>query len=115
MDSLTIIDSLTDHHDMKIKFIAMGNSVIALEDRPEQFGNRLRSMIERRKANKGKGKAPVAVSLYPLIADDDDSGSDVNEIMYDVLAGERRLKFPTTFSAIHDVKIFTKEIRGGKL
>ncbi len=92
----------------------MANSVIALEEKPDQFSKHLRMVIERRKDKKGKGKAS-AFSFTSLLGDEDDSGSDVNEVMADVMAGERRLKFPTSFSAVNDVKIFTKEIRGGKM
>lgn len=113
VDSLTLIDSLTDHRDMRIKYIAMASSVIALEEKPDQFSKHLRMVIERRKDKKGKGKPLTSFVVTP--AEDDDSGSDVNEVMADVMAGERRLKFPTIFSAVDDVKIFTKEIRGGTL
>ncbi|KAK4693917.1 hypothetical protein P7C71_g3572, partial [Lecanoromycetidae sp. Uapishka_2] len=113
VDSLTLIDSLTNHHDMKIKYIAMANHVIALEEKPDQFSKHLRMVIERRKDKKGKGKALAA--LLAMSGEDDDSGSDVNEVMADVMAGERRLKFPTNFAAVDDVKIFSKEIRGGTL
>lgn len=99
---------------MKIKYIAMENSVIALEEKPDQFSKHLRMVIERRKDKKGKGKAPAYI-FNSLLNEDDDSGSDVNEVMADVMAGERRLRFPTSFSAVDDVKIFSKEIRSGKL
>lgn len=98
---------------MKVKYIAMASTVIALEERPDLFSKHLRFVMERRKDKKGKGKA--LASLFSTTGEDDESGSDVNEVMADVMAGERRLKFPTSFSAVGNVKIFSKAIRGGTL
>ena len=72
--------------------------------------------MDRRKDRKGKGKAPADAALSLLNPATDDSGSDdVDEILADMGAGETKLKFSTRFADVKDVKIFSKEVRGGKL
>ena len=72
--------------------------------------------MDRRKDRKGKGKAPADGTLSLLMPATDDSGSDdVDDILADMGAGETKLRFSTRFADVNDVKIFSKEIRGGKL
>lgn len=109
------VDSLSHCRDMKIKYIAIVSSVIALESKPEQFKRHLRRVMEFRKDKKGKGKAPADASSS-LLEQFEDSGSDeVEEAMADFMAGESKLRFTTSFGVADDVKIFSRQIRGGRL
>ena len=101
---------------MKLRYIAMMNQVTALEAKPEQFRRHLKAVMDKRKDRKGKGKAPADVTLGLFVPATDDSGSDdVDDILADMGAGETKLKFSTRFADVKDVKIFSKEVRGGKL
>lgn len=101
---------------MKLRYIAMINQVVALETKPDHFRRHLKAVMDRHKDKKGKGKAPAESSLGLFIPAADDSGSDdVDDILADMGAGETKLKFSTRFVDVKNVKIFSKEIRGGKL
>ena len=110
------VDNLSHCPNMKLRYIAMINQVIALETKPDQFRRHLKAVMDRRKDRKGKGKAAADTSLGLFIHAKDDSGSDeVDDILADMGAGETKLKFSTRFADVKDVKIFSKEVRGGKL
>lgn len=110
------VDNLSHCPDMKLRYIGMLNQVMALEAKPDQFRRHLKAVMDRRKDKKGKGKAPADTSLGLFLPATDDSGSDdVDDILADMGAGETKLKFSTRFADVKDVKIFSKEIRGGKL
>ena len=110
------VDNLSHCPDMKLRFIAMMNQVMALETKPDQFRRHLKAIMDRRKDRKGKGKALADATLSLFLPGTDDSGSDdVDDILADMGAGETKLKFSTRFADVKDVKIFSKEIRGGKL
>lgn len=110
------VDNLSHCPDMKLRFIALVNQVMALETRPDQFRRHLKSVMDRRKDKKGKGKIPADATLNLFLPATDDSGSDdVDDILADMGVGETKLKFATKFVEVKDVKIFSKEIRGGKL
>ena len=110
------VDNLSHCPNMKLRYIAMVGQVVALEAKPDQFRRHLKAVMDRRKDKKGKGKVPADASLNLFIPTTDDSGSDdVDDILADMGAGETKLKFATRFAEVKDVKIFSKEIRGGKL
>ena len=110
------VDNLSHCPEMKLRYIAILNAVVALETKPDQFRRHLKAVMDRRKDRKGKGKAPADGALSCFIPATDDSGSDdVDDILAEMGAGETKLKFNTRFSDVRDVKIFSKEIRGGKL
>lgn len=109
------VDSLSHCGEMKLKYIALTNQVIALESRPKQFPKRFKTLMGRRKDKKGKGKEPAS-ALHDLMNQMDDSGSDdIDDVLSNMWAGETKLKFTTRFADVKDVKIFTKEIRSGRL
>lgn len=110
------VDNLSHCPDMKLRYIAMINQVMALETKPDQFRRHLKAVMDRRKDKKGKGKAPADATLGLYLPATDDSGSDdVDDILADMGAGETKLKFSTRFADVKDVRIFSKEVRGGKL
>ena len=110
------VDNLSHCPEMKLRYIAMMDQVMALETKPDQFRRHLKAVMDRRKDKKGKGKAPADPSFGLSIPALDDSGSDdVDDILADMGAGETKLKFSTRFAEVKDVKIFSKEVRGGKL
>lgn len=110
------VDNLSHCPDMKLRFIAIMNQVMALETKPDQFRRHLKAVMDRRRDRKGKGKALADASLSLFVPATDESGSDdVDDILADMGAGETKLKFSTRFSDVKDVKIFSKEVRGGKL
>lgn len=100
---------------MKLKYIAIVNNVVAIESRPEQFNRNLTVAMERRKDKKGKGKAS-GDALSSFLEHFEDSGSDeVENALVDIMFGVSKLRIPTYFSAAGDVKIFSRQIRGGRL
>ena len=109
------VDSLAHCPNTKIKYIAIVNSVMSLETKPEQWRKHMKIEMERRKDKKGKGKAtPDAVSS--LLEQCDDSGSDeVEELISTYVTGNSKFRMPTSFAAVDDVKVFSKQIRTGKL
>lgn len=110
------VDNLSHCPNMKLRYIAMVAQVVALEAKPDQFRRHLKAVMDRRKDRKGKGKVPADASLNLFIPATDDSGSDdVDDILADMGAGETKLRFATRFGEVKDVKMFSKEIRGGKL
>ena len=109
------VDSLSHCPDMKIKYIAIVNSVVALESKPEHRKSRMTAALDKRKDKKGKGKAPED-SFSSLLEQFEDSASDeVEEAVTDFMAGETKLKVPRQFADADDVKIFSKQVRMGKL
>ena len=110
------VDNLSHCPEMKLRYIAMLNQVIALETKPDQFRRHLKAVMDKRKDKKGKGKVPADATLNLFIPPTDDSGSDdVDEILADMGAGETKLRFSTRFVDVKDVKIFSKEIRLGRV
>lgn len=112
------VDSLSHCREMKIKYIAIVNSVVALETKPEQFKRYLATAMERQRDKKGKGKGKAPVDAFSSFLSDqfEDSASDeVEDALSEIMAGESKLRIPTGFSAAEDVKIFSRRIRGGRL
>ena len=110
------VDSLSHCPNMRIKYIALVNQVVMLETKPPQFNKALQLVMEKRNRDKkGKGKATsdAISSLIEAFEDSDSDGS--SEFLADVMAGDHKIRFASNFSAANDVKIFTKEIRLGKL
>lgn len=101
---------------MKIKFIAIVNNVVAIESRPENFNQNITMAMERRKDKKGKGKASGDPLSSFLDHFEETAGSaEVENALVDVMFGVSKLRIPTYFSAASDVKIFSRQIRGGRL
>ena len=110
------VDNLSHCPDMKLRYIAMMGQVMALETKPDHLRRHLKAVIDKRKDKKGKGKIPADATLNLFMPAVDDSGSDdVDDFLADMGAGETKLKFATRFTDVKDVKIFSKEIRGGRL
>ena len=109
------IDSLSHCPEMKLQYIAIGNSVILLTSRPEQFTSQQASLMGKRTDKKGKGKAPADHIGLLLEQSDESTSDDAEEALASVMAGESKLRIATKFGAVQDVKIFTRQIRTGKL
>ena len=110
------VDNLSHCPEMKLRYIAILNQVIALETKPDQFRRHLKAVMDRRRDKKGKGKAPADATLNLFNPQTDDSGSDdVDDMLADMGAGETKIRFTTRFPDVKDVKIFSKEIRLGKV
>ena len=73
--------------------------------------------MDRRRDKKGKGKGRVASdSIRSLVEQWDDSDSDeVEEALAETMAGGSKLTIPASFADVHDVKIFSNQMRAGKL
>ena len=96
---------------MKIKYVALQNSLVALKDKPSNSEHLLeRKSVSLRKTPKvTKVIDPQKLPPNPN-EDEEDSGSDT-----DYMAGDRQLRSSTWFDKVPDVKIFSKKIRSGKL
>ena len=102
------IDSLTHCPNMKIRYIALIIYIVTYEANPE-FRKHLKTVTERHKNAKGKGKAP-ALSVPPSL--DDSSCEELDDHFGELTAREKKL---TKFSDVRDVKIFSQRVRLGKL
>lgn len=108
------VDSLSHCPGVKLKYIAIGDQVSSLETRPELFKKHLKTIIERRRGDKkGKGKA-VDTDGTPEIVEEV-SDRELDDVLAEVAAGEKKLRFTTTFDNAKDVRMFWREIRTGKL
>lgn len=112
VESLTFAaDTLTHLPDQKLKYLALESHLARIErkqDSPESEAQRRKKI--RKAKGKGKAKAAEGISL------DDSSGSDDADDLSDVASLETRLKFGDDFWEImEEVKIFTREVRTGKL
>lgn len=110
------VDSLSHCPDMRMKYIAIVNSVVSLESKPKHMKDHLTvAMIEKRRDKKGKGKAPTS-NFSNLLDQFEESASDeAEEALAGIMAGETKLRIPRDFAELDDVKIFSKRIRTGKL
>lgn len=111
------IDSLVHCPNVKLRYIAVGPHVYALERRPQHFRNHLKVVMNGRKPDrKGKGKA--IDDVVPATAGEasyEASGCEADEILAGVTAGDKRLRFSTRFEDVKKVRIFAKDLRTGKL
>lgn len=104
-------DTLTHLPGQKLKYLALDNLLGKVERKQDSLESEAQRRKKMRKA-KGKGKAKAAEG----IGLDDSSGSDDADDLSDVASLETRLKFGVDFwEVIEEVKIFTREIRTGKL
>lgn len=110
-ESLTFIaDFLTHLPGQKLKYLALESRLGRIERKQDCLESEAQRRKKMRKAKgKGKAKASEGISL------DDSSGSDDADDLSDVANLETHLKFDDEFWEITEVKIFTKEIRTGKL
>lgn len=112
VESLTFAaDTLTHLPDQRLKYLALESHLARIERKQDSADSEAQRRKKMRKAKgKGKAKAAEGISL------DDSSGSDDADDLSDVASLETRLKFGDEFWEImEEVKIFTKEIRTGKL
>lgn len=79
------------------------------------FENYLSTRINQRKAvdTKGKGKAVDGPDSLEMLNDTSDQEHDEN--MAKVMTGVKKLRFSTRFDVLNRIKIFSKEIRTGRL
>ena len=108
------VDSLSHCPGVKLRYLALADQVNSLESRPDHFRKHLKMVMEHEKDRKGKGKA---VDFLPSIDKEEDDASDreLDDVLAEVAAGEKRLRFSTRFDDIKAVRIFAKEIRTGRL
>lgn len=110
------VDSLSHCHGVKLRYLALADQVNSLETRPEQFRKHLKIVMERRKMADRKGKGKAVDSFSPMDEPADDaSDRELDDVLAEVTAGEKKLRFSTRFDEVRGVKIFSKEIRSGKL
>ncbi len=110
------VDSLSHCPNMKLKYIAIANSVVALELKPEYLNHHMTIALERLRDKKGKGKAHND-SLSSLMDSIEDSASEeVDGFLAQMMAGKSRLKILLGgFGDADEVRIFARQIRLGKL
>ena len=109
------VDSLSHCPDMRIRYIAIVNSVVSLESKPKYMKDHLTMAMEKRRDKKGKGKAPSSAFSSLLDQFEETASDEAEEALAGIMAGESRLRIPRDFSELDDVKIFSKQIRTGKL
>ena len=110
------VDSLSHCPGVKLRYLALADQVSSLESRPEHFRKHLKMVMNHQKDKKGKGKAvdlPLPMDKEKDI--EDASDRELDDVLAEVAAGEKRLRFSTRFDDVHGVKIFTREIRTGQL
>ena len=105
------VDSLSHCADMKIRYIAIANSVVSLESKPKYMKDHLTLAMEKRRA-KGKGKASTCWMLDHF---EDTASDEAEEALSSIMAGESKVRIPRDFAELDDVKIFSKQIRTGRL
>lgn len=111
VESLTFAaDTLTHLPDQKLKYLALDSHLARIERKQDSLESEAQRRKKMRKA-KGKGKAKAAEGISLA----DSSESDEADDLSDVANLETRLKFGDDFWEIVEVKIFTREIRTGKL
>jgi len=110
------VDSLSHCPNMKLKYIVIANSVVALELKPEYLNHHMTIALERLRDKKGKGKAHND-SLSSLMDSIEDSASEeVDGFLAQMMAGKSRLKILLGgFGDADEVRIFARQIRLGKL
>lgn len=108
------VDSLSHCPGVKLRYLALADQVSSLESRPDHFRKHLKIVMEYEKDRKGKGKA---VDFPPPMDKEEDDASDgeLDDVLAEVAAGEKRLRFSTRFDDVKEVKIFAKDIRTGRL
>ena len=114
------IDSLYHCPEMKLKYIAVANTASTLDLQSHPSKTQSPNTASSQKDKKGKGKAPMGQPSLPWLDQSDGFSSDETE---EALANtaisqqdkQRRLRFTTRFGAVDDVKIFSKQMRLGKL
>lgn len=109
------VDSLAHCPDVKLRYLALGEQVNSLETRPESVGRYLKRVVELEKDRKGKGKA-VDFAPSPMDKYDDISDQELEEMLVEASSGgKKRHRFSTRFDDVKGVKVFTREVRTGRL
>ncbi|KAL9131468.1 MAG: hypothetical protein Q9217_000616 [Psora testacea] len=112
------IDSLAHCPDLNIRYIAIQDIVTEITGH-KQFRKHLKRMMESRKPDgkvkepdkKGKGKA-----LDPLLRDMvNDEGLEMDEKIEGVQTAQRKMRSARRFEEVRHIKIFSIELRSGKL
>lgn len=109
-------DNFSHCRDMKLRYLSIANNVITIQSKLEQYGQHVAMVMKRRKDKKGKGKSKedASMDMSYLLDNCEGSGSD-DDIVAELMAVERQLRTPTFFHTVHDVKIFTTQMRFGRL
>ncbi len=95
----------------KLSYVALGENVDRIERRPDQAKKRkIKKILESGIDRKGKGKAIDFLS--PGQADTSDG--ELEDLLADMATSEARHR-TTYINEIKGVKVFTKEIRTGRL
>lgn len=103
------IDSLSHCPGVKLRYLALAEQVNSLESRPDHFRGHMKAARDK----KGKGKAVERIPNGHLT--DDASEREIDDMLADVIAGEKKIRLATRFDDVKDVKIFSREIRTGRL
>ena len=112
------IDSLAHCPDLNIKYIAIAENLIQISGH-KHFRKQLKKMMDNRSSPekraradaKGKGKA-----VEPVLMDlDDVSDDDMDEKLANVQLAQRKLRTARRFDEIKSVKVFSAELRAGRL
>ena len=112
------IDSLTHCPEANLRYIAIGEFVTEMTGR-QQYRNYMEKILEKQASvregkqgdKKGKGKAvdPIQMDI------DETSDGDIREKYSRVHSASRRMRATRRFEEIDSVKIYSKEIRNGKI
>ena len=112
------IDSLTHCPEANLRYIAIGEFVTEMTGR-QQYRSHMEKILERQASlregkqddKKGKGKAvdPIQMDI------DETSDGDIREKYSRVHSASRKMRATRRFEEIDSVKIFSKEIRNGKI
>ena len=111
------VDSLSHCSGVKLRYLAIGDQVSSLESRPDHFRKHLKMVMEHEKDRKGKGKAVDFLPSLEKLDREEEDGSDreLDDVLAEVAAGEKKLRFSTRFEDVKGVKVFAKEVRTGRL
>ena len=108
------IDGLSHCSGVKLRYLALAEQVTFLNPQPTNFRKHLEAVMEQPKVDrKGKGKAVDGMVNGDI--EDDASDHDADEVFVDLSKGERLSRRSVRFDEVDGVKIFTREVRLGKL
>ncbi|KAL9102548.1 MAG: hypothetical protein Q9163_002327 [Psora crenata] len=112
------IDSLAHCPNLEIRYIAIQDILTEVSGH-KQFRKHLRRMMESRKPDKGKkgsDKKGKGKAVDPLLLDTvNEEDIDMNEKIENVQSAQRKMRSARRFDEVRHVKIFSLEVRSGKL
>lgn len=109
------IDSLAHCPNVKLRYLAMGEKVQLLEQRPLAFRTRLNIVMDRRRSDDKKGKGKAVDRFGDLDFIDHTSDRELDETLEAIPPEDRKRRFSTPINSVKGVRIFSKQIRSGKL